>query len=77
MMCFMPDYMGAVCPTFPIKLIKTVRLRMRNTEALLAQEDLNLKVRTVAVLDYLPVKETHTASYPPGFKRKTNAPQSR
>jgi hypothetical protein len=48
MMCFMPDYMGAVCPTFPIKLIKTVRLRMRNTEALLAQEDLNLKVSTVS-----------------------------
>ena len=44
MMCFMPDYMSAVCPTFPIKLIKTVRLRVRNTEQLLADKDLNLKV---------------------------------
>eukprot|EP00095_Tigriopus_kingsejongensis_P001704 maker-scaffold802_size95064-snap-gene-0.15 protein:Tk01704 transcript:maker-scaffold802_size95064-snap-gene-0.15-mRNA-1 annotation:"carbohydrate sulfotransferase 1" len=43
--CFMPRFYQAVCPLFPIRLIKTVRLRIQYTENLLQDPDLpNLKV---------------------------------
>lgn len=44
MMCFMPDYLNAVCPMYPIKLIKTVRLQMKEIEPLLADSSLGLKI---------------------------------
>ncbi|XP_059093759.1 carbohydrate sulfotransferase 1-like [Tigriopus californicus] len=43
--CFMPRLYQAVCPLFPIRLIKTVRLRVEYTAELLADPELpNLKV---------------------------------
>lgn len=42
--CFMPELMKKSCNLFPIRLIKTVRLRVRFIEELLQQPDLNLKV---------------------------------
>ena len=44
LMCFMPDYLNRVCPLFPIKLIKTVRFRVRNVEELLQDSAMDLKV---------------------------------
>jgi len=44
LMCFMPDYLNKVCPLFPIKLIKTVRFRVKNVEELLQDSAMNLKV---------------------------------
>jgi len=44
LMCFMPDYLNRVCPLFPIKLIKTVRFRVKNVEELLQDSAMNLKV---------------------------------
>jgi len=44
MMCLMPEYLNKVCPKFPIKLIKTVRLQMRNIEELITDATLGLKV---------------------------------
>ena len=43
-MCFMPDYLNAVTALYPIKLMKTVRLRVSDTEQLLLDPELNLKV---------------------------------
>ena len=43
-MCFMPDYLNHACPLHPIRLIKTVRLRVAKVEKLLQELDLNLKV---------------------------------
>jgi len=43
-MCFMPDYLNRVCPLFPIKLIKTVRLRVKIVEELLQDSSMNLQV---------------------------------
>jgi len=43
-MCLMPDYLNHVCPLYPLKLIKTVRLRVRSVEELLQDNSLNLKV---------------------------------
>ncbi len=42
--CFMPEYFKLVCPLFPIRLIKTVRLRVQSIETLLKEADLSLKV---------------------------------
>ncbi|TRY63959.1 hypothetical protein TCAL_08236 [Tigriopus californicus] len=43
--CFMPEFYQAVCPLFPIQLIKTVRLRVEYAAKLLADPELvNLKV---------------------------------
>lgn len=43
--CFAPRLYQAVCPLFPIRLIKTVRLRVEHTAHLLADPELpNLKV---------------------------------
>ena len=44
MMCLMPEYLNRVCPLFPIKLIKTVRLQMREIEELIEDPALGLKV---------------------------------
>jgi len=44
LMCLHPTYLNAVCPLFPIKLIKTVRLRVAKVETLLKDKSLNLKV---------------------------------
>jgi hypothetical protein len=41
----MPDTMKAVCPLYPIKLMKTVRLRVADTRKLLEDSELNMKVR--------------------------------
>ena len=43
-MCFLPDYLNAVCPVHPIRLVKTVRLRVAETEKLLQDPEMNLKV---------------------------------
>ena len=42
--CFMPDLMNKVCPLFPVRVIKTVRLRMPLVTDLLEDPDLSLKV---------------------------------
>ena len=42
--CFMPELMKRACQQFPIRLIKTVRLRVQFIEDLLQEPDLNLKV---------------------------------
>ena len=42
--CFTPEFLNRVCPLFPIRLIKTVRLRMTLVEKLLRDADLSLKV---------------------------------
>ena len=42
-LCFSADYLGEVCLRHPVRLIKTVRLRVRQTESLLESLD-NLKV---------------------------------
>ena len=42
--CFMPDLMNKVCPLFPVRLIKTVRLRIPHLDDLLQDPDLSLKV---------------------------------
>ena len=33
--CFSEDYLNRVCPRFPLRLIKTVRLRVQKTRMLL------------------------------------------
>ena len=43
-MCYMPQYLNAVCPLYPIKLIKTVRLRVKATEKLLQDPAMDLKI---------------------------------
>eukprot|EP00092_Neocalanus_flemingeri_P003538 GFUD01003795.1.p1 GENE.GFUD01003795.1~~GFUD01003795.1.p1 ORF type:complete len:511 (+),score=108.02 GFUD01003795.1:67-1599(+) len=43
-MCFMPEFLNHVCPMYPIKLIKTVRLRLHSVEELLKDLSLDLKV---------------------------------
>jgi len=43
-MCFMPDYLNHACPLFPIKLVKTVRLRVRKVEKLIQDPAMDLKV---------------------------------
>lgn len=43
-MCTEPVYLNAVCPLFPIKLIKTVRLRMNHVRDLLTDPSLDLKI---------------------------------
>jgi len=43
-MCLMPEYLNKVCPLYPIKLIKTVRLRLANVEKMLQDPSMDLKV---------------------------------
>ena len=43
-MCLLPEYLNTVCPLYPIKLIKTVRLRVAKVEPLLQDPALDLKV---------------------------------
>ena len=42
--CFMPELVKKTCNLFPIRLIKTVRLRVRFVEPLLTDPDLALKI---------------------------------
>ena len=43
--CFLPLLYKAACPLFPVRIVKTVRMRVRETEALLRDPALaNLKV---------------------------------
>ena len=43
--CFLPLFYRATCPLFPIRIVKTVRMRVQETEALLRDPELaNLKV---------------------------------
>ena len=48
-LCFSPDYLGEVCLRHPVRLIKTVRLRVRQTASLL--ESLNNMKVVVLVRD--------------------------
>ena len=43
-MCFMPEYLSKICPLYPIRLIKTVRLRVAKVEPLLQDPAMDLKV---------------------------------
>ena len=43
-MCLFPEYLNKVCPLYPIKLMKTVRLDLRETETLIKDPSLNLKI---------------------------------
>ena len=43
-MCFLPEFLRFSCKLHPIKLIKTVRMRMKHVEQLLADSSLNLRV---------------------------------
>jgi len=43
-MCLMPEYLNRVCPLYPIRLIKTVRLRVAKVEKLLQDPAMDLKV---------------------------------
>ena len=43
--CFLPLFYKAACPLFPVRIVKTVRMRVAETEALLTAKGLqNLKV---------------------------------
>ena len=44
MMCYLPEYLNKACPLYPIKLIKTVRLQLEETEQLIKDPALGLKV---------------------------------
>ena len=63
-MCFMPDYLNAVSALYPIKLMKTVRLRVSDTEQLLLDPELNLKV-VVLVRDPRGVYASRYVTHPP------------
>ena len=43
-MCLFPEYLNKVCPLYPIKLMKTVRLDLRETETLIKDPSLDLKI---------------------------------
>jgi hypothetical protein len=43
-LCFDPNYHQKVCPLFPNRLVKTVRLRARQTRTLLEDSEMKLKV---------------------------------
>ena len=43
-MCFMPEFLNNVCPLHPVRLIKTVRLRLHKVEELMKKLSLDLKV---------------------------------
>jgi len=43
-MCLMPEYLNKICPLYPIRLIKTVRLRVAKVEPLLQDPAMDLKV---------------------------------
>lgn len=44
MMCLLPEYLNKVCPLYPIKLMKTVRLQLKEVEKLIKDPKLGLKV---------------------------------
>ena len=43
-MCLLPEYLTSICPLYPIKLIKTVRLRVARVEKLLQDPAMDVKV---------------------------------
>lgn len=43
-LCFSPEYLQTVCPLYPVKLIKTVRMPVKFAEPLLEMTSLNLKI---------------------------------
>ena len=43
-MCLMPEYLNQICPLHPIRLIKTVRLRVAKVEKLLQDPAMDLRV---------------------------------
>merc|ERR1712080_692838 len=43
-MCLLPEYLNQICPLYPIRLIKTVRLRVAKVEPLLKDPAMDLKV---------------------------------
>ena len=43
-MCFLPEFLSFACKLHPIKLIKTVRIRMRKVEKLLSDSTMNLRI---------------------------------
>ena len=42
-MCLMPEYLNRLCPLYPIKLIKTVRIRVKMLKDLLKDPSINFK----------------------------------
>ena len=40
----MPENLNAICPLYPIKLVKTVRLKVAETRRLLEVVDVNVKI---------------------------------
>ena len=46
-MCFMPELLSFACKLHPVKMIKTVRLRMERVEPLLRDPSLQLKARII------------------------------
>jgi len=43
-LCFSPEYLNTVCPLYPVKLVKTVRMPVKFAEPLLNISSLNLKI---------------------------------
>jgi hypothetical protein len=48
--CFLPELYYKVCPIFPIRVIKTVRLRVRETEKLLLDSELGKTLKIVVLV---------------------------
>ena len=48
--CFMPELYLSTCPYFPIRVIKTVRLRVEETEKLLLDPDLGQTLKVVVLV---------------------------
>ena len=48
--CFMPELYLSTCPIFPIRLIKTVRLRVEETEKLLLDPELGPPLKIVVLV---------------------------
>ena len=47
--CFMPEFYRTVCPLFPIRLIKTVRLRVPFVEGLLQDPEISSNLKIVVL----------------------------
>jgi len=60
-MCLMPEYLNRVCPLYPIRLAKTVRLRVARVEPLLQDPSMDLKV-VVLVRDPRGVYNSRSSS---------------
>ena len=43
-LCLMPEYLSTVCPLYPVRLVKTVRMRVASLEDLVKDSSINLQV---------------------------------